>query len=541
MMLQLSFHGGLLDVGMSVTKTNVAGVLLLPLALFCASAAPALDDSCLTGTAPVVVDDAGQIRAVRALIDAACICSSFDGTADRTRRDYLRCAAAVIESQVDAGALRPRCKRTVRQYYARSTCGRLPNLHAQTCVQRSVRTGRVKCTVRPTTRRDGTTPTDSCVDRPGQATRVACPAHTHCIDAADTDGNLIIAAPGDTGLCATLPMPTHTASLPATETSTPTAPDTATMTPTPADTVTTTPTEASTATTTPTPSAAGTIAPTATATACMEWPSIALDLQTNRAKWAAARIATYDLDYQRTCSCPAPGDVEILVTDGAITSVLDSSTGQEIVDPPAGANGFNSVDGLFDVIAAAIDGCVVGLSVDYDPELGYPTSVFIDFGGGTGDEVLIRINDLRRAGVATFPFALGECHFDPQCMDQSCMPSLSYIPSPETDTYWSSFFQAAANSNINDYFPAACGGGLTQRLGVGDTINLGNGQVAPLLLAVECTIADGQTIFTVPLVSCELGEFPAAAAVTGFAKIQIDSVVTVGLPKGVFLHGIWEE
>ena len=31
--------------------------------------------------------------------------------------------------------------------------------------------------------------------------RVACPTYSTCIDAADTDGNLIIAAPGDSGLC----------------------------------------------------------------------------------------------------------------------------------------------------------------------------------------------------------------------------------------------------------------------------------------------------------------------------------------------------
>jgi hypothetical protein len=45
-----------------------------------AGARAALTETCLTGTAPDVVNDVGQIRLVRSLVDAACACSSFDGT-----------------------------------------------------------------------------------------------------------------------------------------------------------------------------------------------------------------------------------------------------------------------------------------------------------------------------------------------------------------------------------------------------------------------------------------------------------------------------
>ena len=58
------------------------------MSLACASAVVALaapvraavTETCLTGTAPDVMKDAAQIRAVRALIDAACPCSRFTRT-----------------------------------------------------------------------------------------------------------------------------------------------------------------------------------------------------------------------------------------------------------------------------------------------------------------------------------------------------------------------------------------------------------------------------------------------------------------------------
>jgi hypothetical protein len=464
--------------------TKIAWVVLFPLAILAPPAASGIDDKCLTGTAPVVAADASQIRAARILVDTACNCSTFDGSRGRKRGNYRRCAASVIRAQIDAGTLRSRCYSTVKKYYAKATCGTLPELHAQPCVQRSLTNGKLKCVVRSTTRRDGTTPTNSCTDRPGRVTRMSCPAYTHCIDAADTDGNLIIAAPGDTGSCAPLPTPTPTA--------------------------------------------------------CTVDPSAGADLEENRAKWVAAGIDTYDIDYQRSCACSPPNDVTVLVTNGGITSVVDSGTGEEVVNPPTGAYGFNSVDGLFDVIATAIAECAASLDVQYDPELGYPTSVDIDFIGGTvGDEVELHVNDLHVAAIATFPIAVGACLFDPQCMDQSCMPSVSAAPSPESNVAWTGFFEAASTAQLLSYFPPECaGGGITPRVRVGDVIHLVNGQSVPLLSAVECIVATGQTIFTVPVIPCD----PAAQSntVVDSVKIQIDDVVTSGTPKGISFHALYE-
>ena len=177
--------------------TLVAGVLLY--------AVPCLGGSktCLTGTDPSVAADAAQIKAVRSLIDAACICSNFDGSPGKAHSDYVKCAATIIKSQVAAspGALRSQCKGAVTKYYVQSTCGMNPAVHAVPCIKTVTKRGKVACAIKSTTKKDGVTPSGQCANG-GTFTQAACPLYTTCIDAADTNHDLIIAAPGDTGACA---------------------------------------------------------------------------------------------------------------------------------------------------------------------------------------------------------------------------------------------------------------------------------------------------------------------------------------------------
>jgi len=158
--------------------------------------------TCLTGTDPSVSGDAAQIDAVRSLIDTSCVCGDYDGSTGRTHSAYVRCATTLINAQasVPPGGLRAQCKATVRRYYAQSTCGTSPALQAEPCIRRSARTGKLTCSIKPLMRRDGLTPSGGCAN--GQTfTQVSCPIYTTCIDAADTNGDRIIAAPADSGAC----------------------------------------------------------------------------------------------------------------------------------------------------------------------------------------------------------------------------------------------------------------------------------------------------------------------------------------------------
>lgn len=208
--------------------------------------------TCLVGTDPEVVDDAEQISAVRALVEAGCACPAYDGSKGNTHRNYVQCAAGIISSQVKSGHLRSQCTKTVKQFYARSVCGMNPSQHAVPCVQTSLKSGKVTCRVRATTKKDGVTPTNACTDRPRASfTRVACPSYTHCIDAADTNGDALIDSK-DSGSC-TPPTPTPTATATHTATPTPTPTDTPSATPTPTSTATETPTDTPTETPADTP------------------------------------------------------------------------------------------------------------------------------------------------------------------------------------------------------------------------------------------------------------------------------------------------
>jgi polyhydroxybutyrate depolymerase len=172
------------------------GIILAPTASFAR-----LTKTCLTGTDPSVAADFAQISRVRDLVDAACVCSSFDGSPGKTHGDYVRCASPIIKAQaaVPPGTLRSQCVRTVKRFYTQSTCGRNPNLHARPCIKTRTATGKVSCTIKPTTKSDGFTPSDRCVSGT-TVVAAGCDGLTHCIDAADSNADLRIGV-GDSGAC----------------------------------------------------------------------------------------------------------------------------------------------------------------------------------------------------------------------------------------------------------------------------------------------------------------------------------------------------
>jgi len=144
--------------------------------------------TCLTGSDPSVANDLTQILAVRAAVDASCVCASFDGSPGKTHTQYVACTSNVINTQVGAGNLRTQCKATVKKYYSTSTCGVPASKDEAPCIKTTT-SGRVSCSIKSTAHCTGTG-------------KVACPTFTTCIDAADTNGDGLIAAPGDSGACA---------------------------------------------------------------------------------------------------------------------------------------------------------------------------------------------------------------------------------------------------------------------------------------------------------------------------------------------------
>ncbi|WP_420454637.1 DUF6174 domain-containing protein [Rubrivirga sp.] len=118
------------------------------------------------------------------------------------------------------------------------------------------------------------------------------------------------------------------------------------------------------------------------------------DLDAARARWADAGLDAYAMTLQRICFCPSPdytGPFAVVVRDGAVESVrLDGAA----VDDERGA----TVADLFDLIDEAYEKGAAAVDVTYDPEMGYPTSVGIDYDARMADEeIAYRVSDLRPA------------------------------------------------------------------------------------------------------------------------------------------------
>jgi hypothetical protein len=139
------------------------------------------------------LDDAGdamQIGDARAAIDAACKCFNVS-----SHGQYQGCAAGIVNDRVGMLLLRKECATTVKKIYAQSACGKeieavAKNGPSAPCVSKAS-TGKIGCAVKPES---------SCLSK-GTQQRTFCAASIDCLDAADTNGDLIIGS-GDSGTCA---------------------------------------------------------------------------------------------------------------------------------------------------------------------------------------------------------------------------------------------------------------------------------------------------------------------------------------------------
>lgn len=144
-----------------------------------------------------------------------------------------------------------------------------------------------------------------------------------------------------------------------------------------------------------------------------------------------------------------------------------------------------------------------------------------------------------RGGRPTLPIIIGECHFEEDCFDDSCMPHLTQVPSTSDNSAWTGFFDGHSNNVVSQFFPTECdGGGKIQEVWIGDTVQIGNGQVTPLLDSVECMFDLGMTRHIIPIVNCD-GNFNQTRTVVGFATIDVDNVIRTGNNKGIYLHAIF--
>lgn len=167
------------------------------------TASPALagKKSCLTGDAVYSGGDAAALGAFASVAGIACPCATFDGSKGKNHAKYVACVRGVVKDAVAAGDLRKECKSIAAKHFAQSTCGFSERRQAGVCIKRNEKTQSVSCTIKLLVKSDGTTPTNACGSKPGKYSQAVCPGVARCIDAADTNGDLLITA-ADSGSCA---------------------------------------------------------------------------------------------------------------------------------------------------------------------------------------------------------------------------------------------------------------------------------------------------------------------------------------------------
>lgn len=109
-------------------------------------------------------------------------------------------------------------------------------------------------------------------------------------------------------------------------------------------------------------------------------------LQQARLLWEANGIYSYSYDLQISCFC-----VEDVTRPVRVLVQNDQAVSVEYIDAKADAPAeyfvrYDTIDKLFDIVEDGIVGGAEVVEVDYNPDFGYPASVFIDESMNLQDE-----------------------------------------------------------------------------------------------------------------------------------------------------------
>lgn len=113
--------------------------------------------------------------------------------------------------------------------------------------------------------------------------------------------------------------------------------------------------------------------------------------------WRRQRIPNYRYEFTRSCYCfPKATELVIIeVRNGVTTSITSKETGK-----PVDAQLFqkyNTIPKLFNIIRNALIRKAANLTVQYDPIIGYPTQINIDYDRRIADdEIFFTIKNLQK-------------------------------------------------------------------------------------------------------------------------------------------------
>lgn len=109
-------------------------------------------------------------------------------------------------------------------------------------------------------------------------------------------------------------------------------------------------------------------------------------LDKHRLLWTSNRVDAYSFVLAPVCFCPQHllDPVRIRVVNESVASVTYTESGK--APEHDGFGRYVTIDELFNTIQEAIDGNAFEITVIYDPEIGYPIEVSIDYDARMADE-----------------------------------------------------------------------------------------------------------------------------------------------------------
>ena len=117
-----------------------------------------------------------------------------------------------------------------------------------------------------------------------------------------------------------------------------------------------------------------------------------------RARWQAAALTSYEYGYQKYCDCHRdnPPETVITVRGGSVAGVRHRPAGTTTEVPGRNPEYYWTVNGLFELIAAA-QARGVQVRAAYDADLGFPREIYIDYDSNLiGDELDVRLTGVTR-------------------------------------------------------------------------------------------------------------------------------------------------
>ncbi|MDZ8187985.1 MAG: DUF6174 domain-containing protein [Nostoc sp. ChiSLP02] len=113
--------------------------------------------------------------------------------------------------------------------------------------------------------------------------------------------------------------------------------------------------------------------------------------------WRQQRISNYRYEFTRSCNClPKATEPVIIKVNNRMTTSITYKQTKQPADPELFRQ-YNTIPKLFDIIRDALIRRAANLTVQYDPVLGYPTQINIDYDSQIADdEIFLSISNLRK-------------------------------------------------------------------------------------------------------------------------------------------------